>query len=163
PTERHDARQRPPAFQGHPLTRCTSPPCDRCRDDPTLVCVTRKPSGEAARPHGNCWLLRGEDPFLPATRPGCPGRRDRHHYVPVSHFSQELDKHVVSRPPCASGVSWTLLHDQDPAPQGGRTCSLHPPSVRSYSGSGPPSPRRPSPPSSTSPPAGASRTGAATS
>jgi transposase-like protein len=24
----------------YPLTRCTSPPCDRCRDDPTLVCVT---------------------------------------------------------------------------------------------------------------------------
>ena len=75
----------------------------------------------------------------------------------------ELDKHVVSRPPCASGVSWTLLRDQDPAPQGGRTCSLHPPSARSYSGSAPSSPRRPSPPSSTSPPAGASRTGTATS
>src|SRR5512132_3223203 len=74
-----------------------------------------------------------------------------------------LDKQVVSRPPCVSGLSWTLLRDQDPAPQGGRTCSLHPPSARSYSGSAPSSPRRPSPPSSTSPPAGASRTGTATS
>src|SRR5262249_20786359 len=47
----------------HLLTRCSSPPCDRRRDDPTLVCVTRKPSGEAARPHGNGWLLRGEGHF----------------------------------------------------------------------------------------------------
>ena len=62
----------------HPLTGWTGPPRDRCRDDPTLVCVTRKPSGEAARPRGNGWPLRGEHPFLPATRPGCPGRRDRH-------------------------------------------------------------------------------------
>ena len=47
--------------------------------------------------------------------------------------------------------------DQDPAPQGGRTCSLHPPSARSYTRSAPSSPRPPSPPSSPSPPAGASR------
>ena len=56
---------------------------------------------------------------------------------------------MVLRPPCVSGVSWKLLSDQEPAPQGGRTCSLHPPSARSYSGSAPSSPRPPSPPSST--------------
>src|SRR4051794_18199389 len=34
----------------HPLTGCIGPPRDRCRDDATLVCVTRELSGEAARP-----------------------------------------------------------------------------------------------------------------
>src|SRR3954453_7679104 len=75
----------------------------------------------------------------------------------------ERDKHVVLQPPCGSDVSWELLDNQGPAPQGGRPCSLHPASVPSYSSSDPSSPHPASPPSSTSPPDGASRSAIATS
>src|SRR3954447_26015631 len=86
-----------------------------------------------------------------------------HPLVRVSHFSWWANKHVVLRPPWATGVSWELLSNQDPAPQGGRPCSLHPPSARSYSNSAPSSSPPPSPPSSPSPRAGASPSDIATS
>ena len=56
----------------HPLTGWTGLPRDRCRDDPTLVCVTRKPSREAARPRGRAETA---GPFEPNT-----------------HFSRRLDR-----------------------------------------------------------------------
>src|SRR4051794_41111676 len=72
-------------------------------------------------------------------------------------------KHVVLQPPCGSEVSWMLPGTRGSAPQGGRPCSLHPASIRSYCSSAPSSPPPASPPSSTSPPGGASPTATATS
>src|SRR5271166_6047407 len=54
----------------HPLTRCTSPPCDRSRDDPTVVCVTRKPSGTNTEGLSN-WLGSGQQDLNPAWPSTC--------------------------------------------------------------------------------------------
>src|SRR4051794_32859692 len=83
--------------------------------------------------------------------------------IRVSQFFPERHKHVVLQPPRGSGVSWKLRSNQGPTPQGGRPCTLHPASARSYSRSAPSSPRPRSPPSSISLPGGASPTATATS
>ena len=98
----------------HPLTRCTSPPCDRCRDDPTLVCVTRKPSGEAARPHGNCWAPSRRRPISPGDSTGLPGAKrspsltllvkDRHPGMSIQSGGGRIRTRLVSRPAPQDGV-----------------------------------------------------------
>ena len=61
-----------------------------------------------------------------------------------------MNKHILLRPPWATGVSCRVAHQPDPA-SGGRTCSLHPLSAHSYSSSVRSSPRPPSRPFSPSP------------
>jgi WD40 repeat protein len=77
--------------------------------------------------------------------------------VPVSHFLDRLNSHVLLQPPCIWLVSWSLGDNRDSQPQGGRSCSLPRRSNRSYRSSETFSPHRPSPPSSPSRRVGASR------
>src|SRR5262249_6828511 len=48
--------------------------------------------------------------------------------VRVSQFSHRVNQYVLLRPPCLWVLSWALRSNQDSQPQGGRSCSLPPPS-----------------------------------